>query len=308
MEEVTVLMSVLNGMPYLPEAVDSIRYQTFQHFRFLIINDGSTDGSQDYLGGLNDHRIQTIYQSTAGLGAALNAGLALCETEFIARMDADDIALASRLEQEIEFLKCHKEIGLTGCQISYIAKGSRTGMSSQLPCLHERIFEDLLNGEHAMCHPTVMCRTSLLKEIGGYRISGVGQDLDMFLRMGEVSRLANLEKMLLLYRTYEGSVNTTRRREVQERCAHAIQCARQRAVDRAEPSFEEFLGIWRTRPLWQRATESLDIYASYQYRHAVADMLGSHCLRGYARLGWAAVCSPMRAVRRVVRAIRSRNG
>ncbi len=308
MLEVTVIMSVFNGMPYLPDAVESILNQTFQHFKFLIINDGSTDGSRDYIDGLNDHRVQIVHQPNLGLGAALNAGLAACETEFIARMDADDIALAPRLEEQLFFLKCHREIGLIGCQISYIDKDGRRGLSPPLPCLHERIDKNLLNGEHAMCHPAIMCRTSLLKKIGGYRISGVGQDLDMFLRMGEVSRLANLDKVLLLYRTHSGCANTTRRKEMRERCAYAIQCAQQRRAGKHEFSFDEFLGIWRSMPLWQRVAEAMDIYASYQYRLALADILGSHRPRGYARMGWAGLCSPVRTSNRIVRAIRKRSG
>jgi glycosyltransferase involved in cell wall biosynthesis len=308
MAAVTVLMSVFNGMPYLPEAVESILNQTFQDFRFLIINDGSNDGSREYLDGLEDHRVQIVHQVNGGLGSALNTGLAACQTEFIARMDADDISLAPRLEEQVDFLKRQREIGLVGGQISYFIKGDRNGWSPALPCLHERIYKNLLNGEHAMCHATMMCRTTLLKQIGGYRITGVGQDLDMFLRMGEVTRLGNLGKVLLLCRTHSGSANTTRRKEMRERYAHAIHCAQQRAAGSHEVSFDEFLGLWRSRPLWKRVAESMDVYASYQYRLALTDVLGLRRQRGYARMGWAALCSPVRTSQRILRAFRKLSG
>ena len=74
MPEVTVLMSVYNDMPYLPEAVESIRRQTFEDWRFLILDDGSTDESAAYLDGLDDPRIEVIHGPNVGLAAALNSG------------------------------------------------------------------------------------------------------------------------------------------------------------------------------------------------------------------------------------------
>ena len=92
MSNVSILMAVCNGMPYLPEAVDSIRRQTLAQWTFVIVDDGSTDGSAQYLDGLDDSRIRVLHTPNRGLGAALNRGLALCHTEFVARMDCDDVA------------------------------------------------------------------------------------------------------------------------------------------------------------------------------------------------------------------------
>ena len=75
MPEVTVLMPVYNGMPFLPEAVDSIRKQTLRDYTFLIINDGSTDDTEEYLNRLDDPRLQVVHQHNQGIGAALMAEL-----------------------------------------------------------------------------------------------------------------------------------------------------------------------------------------------------------------------------------------
>ncbi len=133
MAEVTVLMAVYNGMPYLPEAVDSILKQTLQDFRFLIINDGSTDGTEDYLNRLTDQRVQVVKGPHRGLGVALNMGLAMCKTEFLARMDSDDIALPTRLEAQLRFLRCHKAVGLVGTRVSYFGTSGRSGFSHPCP-------------------------------------------------------------------------------------------------------------------------------------------------------------------------------
>ena len=90
---VTVLMTVYNGMPLLEEAVESVLGQTLTDWTLLIVNDGSTDATPQYLNGLNDNRIRVVHQANEGLAGALNTGLELCESEFLARLDADDVAL-----------------------------------------------------------------------------------------------------------------------------------------------------------------------------------------------------------------------
>jgi glycosyltransferase involved in cell wall biosynthesis len=133
MPEVTVLMPVYNGMPFLPEAVDSILNQTLRDFTFLIINDGSTDDTEEYLDRLDDPRLQIVHQPNQGIGAALNAGLALCKTEFIARMDSDDLSLPSRLKAQLDFLNLHKDVGLVGTKFAYLGISGRSGFPPRRP-------------------------------------------------------------------------------------------------------------------------------------------------------------------------------
>src|SRR5262245_17189068 len=138
MTDVTVLMTVYNGMPYLPLAVDSIFNQKLRDFRFVIVDDGSTDDTGDYLRGLTDPRVVTLWQSNQGTAAAANFGLKHCETEFVARMDADDIALPTRLDKQRDFLLAHPEVGLVGSQMAPLG-AKRTGNSVRLPLSHDAI-------------------------------------------------------------------------------------------------------------------------------------------------------------------------
>jgi glycosyltransferase involved in cell wall biosynthesis len=96
---VTILMAVYNGMPYLTEAIDSVLNQTLKDWELLIIDDGSKDDSAAYLDSLTDPRIRVVHQANRGLAGALNRGLELCETEFLGRLDADDVALPTRFEK-----------------------------------------------------------------------------------------------------------------------------------------------------------------------------------------------------------------
>ena len=302
--EVTVMMTVYNGMPYLPEAVDSIFDQTLQDFQFIIINDGSTDGSQNYLTRLEDPRVHVIYQENRGRGAALNEGLKICDTEFLALMDADDIALPTRLETQLIYLRTHSRIGLVGTQIAYIGVNGRKGFSPPLPYEHADIYGDLFRMRYSFCHGSMMCRTRILKDIGGYRFQSTGEDVDIFLRMGEAARLANLDKVLYLVRIHRKSLVTTQPDENRTHCAYARHCAQRRAKGSPEISFNEFVAGQRDRPFWKRAAEAMDLYALTHYRLAMADIFGSSSVKGHARLVWAALSSPQWTLQRIYRTLR----
>ena len=114
---VSVLMAVYNAEKYLTEAVESILVQTFADFEFLIIDDGSVDGSaailEDY--AESDERVKVIHNSeNLGLTKSLNIGLKLTQGKFIARIDADDVAVPERFEKQITFMDDHPDIGVCG--------------------------------------------------------------------------------------------------------------------------------------------------------------------------------------------------
>lgn len=305
MPAVTVLMAVYNGMPYLPESVDSILGQTLSDWEFVIVDDGSTDDTPSYLDQLNDPRIKVIRSHNSGLGAALNLGLSECHSDFLARMDSDDLAHPRRLEQQLDFLRLRPEVGLLGTQIERL--GDRRGAGqSLLPRDHAAIFDHLLNGLPAMYHPTIMCRTEILKRIGGYWELRFGEESDMFLRMGEVSKLANLDEVLLSYRFESGSMTGANMAAMRCHVEYAIDCARRRESGSPEIGYEEFEHARRSGPWWRRAGPALEIHARTQYRLAVGDLLGSHRARGYLRLGWAALCSPRLTSQRMARVLNHR--
>ena len=126
----------------------------------------------------------------------------------------------------------------------------------------------------------------------------------MFLRMGEAAKLANLNEVLYLYRLNPNSVSVKKFLEIREKYSYSCHCARQRAEGRPESTFEEFAAEQRARPILQRATETMDIYALAQYRKALAEILGPHPVLGYIRLAWAAISSPRWTIQRISREIR----
>ena len=108
---VDILLPVFNGATTITEAIESLQRQTFTSFRIIVVDDGSTDRTLEILTGLaaRDSRITILTQPNLGIVAALNAGLRLCQAEFVARHDADDISDPSRLAVELDYLRSHTD-------------------------------------------------------------------------------------------------------------------------------------------------------------------------------------------------------
>lgn len=101
---VSVVMSVYNGELFLKEAIDSILSQTYKKFEFIIIDDGSTDGSLNIINEYSDERIKILVNpKNEGLIFSLNKGIELALGTYIVRMDADDISLPQRIEEQVSF-------------------------------------------------------------------------------------------------------------------------------------------------------------------------------------------------------------
>jgi glycosyltransferase involved in cell wall biosynthesis len=306
MADVTVLMANYNGMPYLVDAVESIQRQTLSDWLLLIVNDGSTDGSADYLNQLTDPRIRVVDQSNQGLAAALNLGLQLCDTEFLARQDSDDVSLPTRLEKQVAFLKSRPRVGLVGTQHDWLF-GERAGGGGPLPCDHASIDAALMRGNHAVCHGSMMCRTDALRRAGGYWATGISEDWDMFLRLSEHTELANLNEVLLHVRILESGIQSRQMTETRARMIFACEAARRRRQHLQPISYDEFLARQRNQPWWRRAHDWLEVHARTQYRKAQPEILGRRPALGYARLAWAAACSPKLTWQRIRRELRKRH-
>jgi glycosyltransferase involved in cell wall biosynthesis len=303
MPYVSILMTVYNGMPYLPLAVNSALGQSLRDVRFVIVNDGSTDDTANYLARITDPRVVVLYQTNQGTGAAANHGLAHCNTEFVARMDSDDISLPTRLATQLDFLRANPKVGLVGTQVAPMGK-KRSGGSLRLPLSHSDINSALLAGRHGLAHSSIMFRTELLRRIGGYWSLRMVDDWDMMLRMGEAAELANLDQLLHYYRVHPGSLNGSGMKRMRLSIDFACEVARRRRAGKPPISIEEFQTRRRSRPLWLRGRDHLHAYALSQYRMAVAEQCGGRPVRGSLRLAWAATCAPHLTAQRVQRMLR----
>ncbi len=222
---VSVCMPVYNGQAYLREAVVSILSQSFGDFEFIIVDDGSTDRTPAILRDFaaQDRRVRVISRPNTGIAGALNDAIAAARGEFVARMDADDVAQPRRFEKQIEFLRAHPEVVVLGSRVLLIDPYGTPLYESNHQLTHEEIEKTMLQGiGWAVVHPTAMMRTAAVRSAGGYRAEFVpSEDLDLFLRLAQAGRIANLPEVLLHYRQHRNSANHTRSNE-QDRTKRAI--------------------------------------------------------------------------------------
>ena len=201
---ITVALSVYKNAEYLAEALDSILAQTFADFELVIVDDGSTDQSSAIIDRYtaNDPRIRVIRQGNQGLVASLNHIIAVARAPYIARMDGDDIALPERFARQVAFLDAHPDHGVIGTQIWTIdAQGHRRSEPPVDHPLSADVIAAALPTASPLCHPSVMMRRDVLKAAGGYRPAYRHcEDYDLWLRLAEQTRIANLPERLHLYR------------------------------------------------------------------------------------------------------------
>jgi glycosyltransferase involved in cell wall biosynthesis len=307
MPRLTVLMPVWNAMPFLSAAVDSILAQSFGDFVLFALDDGSTDGSLGYLQSVRDKRLQVVSDGAhRGLGGVLNLGIALAETEFLARMDGDDVCAPDRFERQMRLLDQHPDLGAVGTQFTYLGHNGRTGFGRNLPLDHDGILRGLRIGDLTLIHASLMMRTADVRAIGGYRFEGVGEDWDMFLRLAERTRFANIPHQSYFYRVHDGNSSLRQRRFTHRRIRYACRCADARARGLPEPSEEEFVRELATEPIWRRLRETLDGISLGRYLAGRNLVLTGHSGLGYLNLACGAVAGPWRTFTRLGLARQSR--
>lgn len=195
-------MPVLNAEPYLREAVESVLGQSLADLELVAIDDGSTDASPSLLAEYEraDPRVRVVTLEHSGLTRALNAGVAASSAPYIARMDADDVALPDRLERQVRYLDEHRDVGVVGGAYVLVDGGGRT-LGTVRPPRGDRRLQHALTRYNCFLHATVTIRRAALDEVGGYRLQNA-EDYDLWLRIAERYRLAALEEPVLLYRQH----------------------------------------------------------------------------------------------------------
>jgi glycosyltransferase involved in cell wall biosynthesis len=211
---VSVLMPIHNGEQTLAEAVQSILAQTFKDFELIAVDDGSTDRTLLILEGFakHDSRVKVLSRPNTGIAGALNDAIEEARGEFLARMDCDDVALPERFEKQVAFLRSHPDYVLLGSRVLLVEPYGTPMYATDHETEHSKIAAQLLQGVGwAVVHPAAMMRASAVKTAGGYRADRVPiEDLDLFLRLTEMGKAANLPEVLLHYRQHLESTNHTR--------------------------------------------------------------------------------------------------
>jgi glycosyltransferase involved in cell wall biosynthesis len=209
---ISVVMPVYNAEAFLAEAIQSILDQSWRDFEFIIANDGSTDGSCRILEryAAQDRRIRVLNLRHANIVVALNQCIEAASRTFLARMDADDIALPKRLEIQLDYLRQTPDCVAVGSSVEVVDPNGLPIRVWRYEETHDEIDQanlELRVGPR-LSHPAVMMRTDVVKQLGGYREHYAGvEDWDLWLRLAEAGRLANLPDVLLKCRQHLSSAS-----------------------------------------------------------------------------------------------------
>jgi glycosyltransferase involved in cell wall biosynthesis len=199
---VTVLLATYNDEAFLAAAIDSVLAQTFSDFELFIVIDASTDRSRDIVESYRDPRVRLLVNETnLGLAASLNRGLAIIASEYVARLDGNDLCFPERLARQVAYLDAHHEVAVVGSQAVLIdVAGRRIGEvrrpATELGMRWHRIFGSPL------VHSSVMFRRAIVWDaLGGYKEHfRLGEDFDLWNRLAKEHVIRNLGEVLIAYR------------------------------------------------------------------------------------------------------------
>lgn len=206
--KISVVMPVYNGEAYLREAIDSILEQSFRDFEFIIINDCSNDGTEDIVLSYNDERIVYIRnEENLGVARSLNRGLDIARGDYVARLDADDLAFPERLALQSAYLDSHPEVDVLGtASRSFDDTGT---LFYGYPTVDPEVLKIDFLFSCGICHPTVMLRKSVLveKQLRYDHTFNKIEDYELWCRMlDQDCGITNISDVLLHHRLHAGQV------------------------------------------------------------------------------------------------------
>jgi glycosyltransferase involved in cell wall biosynthesis len=301
---VSVLMPVFNGGPYLATAIESVQAQTLADFELVIVDDGSTDGSEDVIAGFaaRDRRIRVYRKPNSGISETLNRGIAEARGDWIARLDADDVMLPHRLERQMAFVSGDSEIVAAGSYYDIIdAGGARCATLRPLPRSRDEL-QRFLDAREPLTftHPTMIYRRTIAMALGGYRTDYEPcEDTELFARMLAMSGVILIQpEVLTLYRVHGGAISQHQTAQMFMK-RHFVYHNFYRERDGRPPvTYEEYLAGRARLPIVGRLRFAREYASEVLYRAYTSALVAHHPIRATSYLAGAAALRPWKALRR----------
>lgn len=223
MAKVSVILPIYNAETHLDEAIKSVLHQTYQNVELILIDDASSDQSRDialrYIGA-NVKLIENF--ENVGVAESLNRAISHCNGKYVARMDADDICLPTRLEKQVRFLEDRSQVGVCGTWVKHI--GRYEGVLEKKP-VGSQCIKAFMTLDNPIMHPTVMMRRSVLNEFD-FRYDASFErceDFDLWERISQIVDIDNIPEPLLEFRVHETSVTAVHSDEMWQKTYAVLQ-------------------------------------------------------------------------------------
>nr|WP_299422216.1 glycosyltransferase [uncultured Emticicia sp.] len=206
---VSIILPIYNAEKYIVECLESISTQSYPNWELIIVNDGSIDSSEKLIKVFikncrND--IQYFFTEHIGLPICLNFGISHAQGKYIARMDADDIMLKTRLEKQVDFMENNPEIGVLGTNFIEIDENGKELAQVKMPQGNEFIKQTFFT-KCAIAHPTVMVRKEILLANKYLEKYPFPEDYELWTRLIEIINFENLQVSLLKKRFHQKEIS-----------------------------------------------------------------------------------------------------
>jgi glycosyltransferase involved in cell wall biosynthesis len=291
-------MPVRNGMAYIGEAIDSIQAQTLIDWELIVTDNASDDGTDAYVrrrAAADPRIVFNRNEEDLGVAGNLNAGLALCRGEWVARMDADDRAMPNRLERQLAFMLQNRDVAVVSCLAYYInARGERMARTSH-DLTSREAYEGYMqrNEVIGVLHPGAFMRRQVLLEAGGYRAQfETAEDIDLWNRLAETGPILVQPEYLMEYRVHGTSQVARYFDTAHQKHLWAEECMLARRQGHPEPTWEQFLWRQRSRPLNERLTHSRIALGRRLYREAGEHRINGRVIQAALRFAGAIALRP----------------
>ncbi len=209
MPKVSVIIPAYNSMTYLPETLNSLLAQTYSDFEAIIINDGSTDRTEEWVSQQTDPRIKLISQLNQGLSGARNTGIANATGDYLAFLDADDLWHPTKLEKQVECLDHHPDVGLVYTWVALIDENS-TPTGRLFKNSHEgQVWDELILQNIVESGSVAMVRRQCFETCGVFdrNLRSFVEDWDMWLRIALHYPFKAISEPLVYYRQHQKSAS-----------------------------------------------------------------------------------------------------
>ncbi len=242
--KISVIMALYNGEKYVKQAIESILHQTFQDFEILVVDDASTDESFKAVQAIHDERIVLLRNEVnSGPSYSRNRAIREAKGDFLAILDADDVAMPERLEMQYEYMQKHDDVDAVGAYIREVDSEGKPLRAVRFPISPDELKASFFF-RCSIVHSAAFIRRSFfiannLFYDDSYTSS---QDFEMWSRLIYVGKVATVGDYLVDYRISQGQISTARMEEQRANAAFVYgNMMREMGIAEAERNMEAHL-------------------------------------------------------------------